>query len=104
MHVAREGVTLALSVGIASPIFEGDSVVVVAAIKRARQDYSNVGTIVEDVNIYRNRFLALFFNLLIGKQMVLHTDLLDLVCIMWTTLFGLRCPLILFKTPYYMII
>ncbi|CAL8162029.1 unnamed protein product [Prunus armeniaca] len=46
---APEGVTLALSLGIASPIFEGDSAVVVAAVKRAGQIYSNIGTIVEDV-------------------------------------------------------
>ncbi|KAI5351664.1 hypothetical protein L3X38_004555 [Prunus dulcis] len=46
---AREGVALALSLGTASPIFEGDSAVVVSAVKRAGQDYSNIGTIVEDV-------------------------------------------------------
>ncbi|CAB4267751.1 unnamed protein product [Prunus armeniaca] len=49
MHAAREGVALALSLGIASLIFEGDTVVVVATVKRAGQNYSNVGTIVEDV-------------------------------------------------------
>ncbi|CAL9012384.1 unnamed protein product, partial [Prunus brigantina] len=34
---AREGLALALSLRIASPIFEGDSAVVVAAVKRAGQ-------------------------------------------------------------------
>ncbi|ONI01475.1 hypothetical protein PRUPE_6G141500 [Prunus persica] len=58
---AREGVALALSLGTASPIFEGDSAVVVSAIKRAGQDYSNIGTIVEDVKHLQQQFPSSLF-------------------------------------------
>ncbi|BFG35684.1 hypothetical protein CerSpe_219580 [Prunus speciosa] len=59
--VAREGVALALSLGIASPIFEGDSAMVVAAIKRAGHDYSNIGTIIEDVKHLQRQFPGSLF-------------------------------------------
>ncbi|KAH0983311.1 hypothetical protein GBA52_010488 [Prunus armeniaca] len=54
--VVREGLALALSLGIASPIFEGDSAVVVAAVKRAGHDYSNLGTIVKEVKDLQKQF------------------------------------------------
>ncbi|CAL2247252.1 unnamed protein product [Prunus armeniaca] len=57
--VARDGdggLALALSLGIASPIFEGDSAVVVATVKRAGHDYSNIGTIVKEVKDLHKQF------------------------------------------------
>ncbi|BFG31609.1 hypothetical protein CerSpe_178830 [Prunus speciosa] len=58
---AREGVVLALSLGTTSPIFEGDAAVVVAAVNRAGQDYSNIGTIVEDVRHLQKQFPGSLF-------------------------------------------
>ncbi|VVA39380.1 PREDICTED: reverse mRNAase [Prunus dulcis] len=57
----HEGVVLALSLGTTSPIFEGDSVVVVAAVKRAGHDYSNIGNIVEDVKHLQQQFPSSLF-------------------------------------------
>ncbi|BFG35373.1 hypothetical protein CerSpe_216470 [Prunus speciosa] len=41
--VAKEGVMLAISMGIESPIFEGDSLVVITAILRVGSNFSTLG-------------------------------------------------------------